>query len=82
MKLRKELVDELIRESKNYHRTGDDDSFKAMVSANKKLVEDCKATLSDILMLIEHLAMFTQYTGIGTYEDIYKVLEVFGVIVE
>lgn len=81
MKLKKELVDELIRITKKYYKTGDIDILPAMIKAEEALAQECKVNFS-VRCLIADLAMFTQRAGKGTYEDIYKALAIFGVIVE
>ncbi len=81
MKLKKELVDEVIRINKKYFRTGDIDIFPALREAEIELTQNDKAT-HYVVDLIGDLAKFTQRYGKGTYEDIYKALAVFGIIVE
>lgn len=81
MKLKKDLVDELIRITKKYYKTGEVDVLPALREAEVALEQECKASYS-LIRLIENLSMFTQYSSKGTYEDIYKALAVFGVIVE
>ena len=81
MKLKKELVDELIRLSKNYYETIEVDNLSALFGAEDELELKGKTTLA-MIALIRDLAMFTLRSGKGTYKDIYKALEVFGVIVE
>lgn len=81
MKLKKDLVDELIRINKKYFRTSDTDILPALREAEDALKQECKAT-HYVVELIGDLAMFTQHSGKGTYQDIYKALAIFGVIVE
>ncbi len=81
MKLDKRLVDEVIRIKKKYFRTGDVDILPALYKAKNELRQVGKTTRY-VATLISDLAMFSQRSGIGTYEDIYKALEVFGVIVK
>ncbi len=81
MKLKKELVDELIRITKKYFRTGEYDFLPALSKVENELIQNGKTTRG-VVNLIRNLAMFTEHSGKGTYEDIYKALEVFGVIVE
>lgn len=81
MKLKKELVDEVIRINKKYFRTGDIDIFPALREAENALQQECKKNRY-VVDLIGDLAKFSQRSGKGTYEDIYKALAVFGIIVE
>lgn len=81
MKLDKKLVDEVIRITKKYYRTGDADVLPALFKAQDELVLKCKTT-RHVIDLIGNIAMFSQRSGIGTYEDIYNALAVFGIIVE
>lgn len=81
MKLNKELVDEVIRLNKEYYRTGDTDIFPALNEVENELGQECKETRY-VVGLIADIAKFTQHSGVGTYEDIYKALAIFGVIVE
>lgn len=85
MKLKKELVDEVIRLNKKYFKTGDVDMLPALREALIKVKDELELkgkTTHYVVDLIGDLAMFSQCSGKGTYEDIYKALEVFGVIVE
>ena len=81
MKLDKKLVDELIRITKKYFRTNDTDILPKLIKVENKLKQS-GGTTSGVVELIGDLAMFTQHSGVGTYEDIYKALAIFGVIVE
>lgn len=81
MKLKKELVDEVIRINKKYFRTGEVDILPAMREAENALKQECKKN-SYVVDLIGDIAKFTQRSGVGTYKDIYKALAIFGVIVE
>lgn len=81
MKLKKEKVDKIIRITKEYFRTGDTDILTELRSVGMCLILSRETTL-DVVHLIEDLAKFTQNSGRGTYNDIYKALEAFGVIVE
>lgn len=81
MKLKKELVDELIRLSKKYYKTGNTDVLPALNKANDDLELKSKATRY-VVDLIEDLARFAQYSGKGTNEGIYQALEAFGITVE
>lgn len=82
MKLKKELVDELIRISKTYYRTGKTDFLTELNEAEIKLKQKNGWITWDVINLIEDLSKFIQYSGKGTNNDIHKALEVFGVIVE
>lgn len=79
MRLNKRLVDEVIRLIKKYYRTGDEDDLSALYEVEEVLNEN--ATWQ-VVYLIEDLAKYTQVSGKGTYDDIYKALAVFGIIVE
>lgn len=81
MKLRKDLVDELIRVTKKYYKTGDIDILPAVNNATESLEKNCKASYY-VVWLIRDIALFSQRSGVGSYEDIYKALEIFGVMVE
>lgn len=81
MILEKELVDELIRITKKYYKTGEVDILPAMRKAEDALEQECKASYS-VIRLIGDLAKFTQRSGKGTYKDTYKVLAIFGVEIE
>ena len=77
MKLNKELVDELIRLTKKFFRTGDIDLLDAYRKAEETLKyhKGCWRSTD----LISDLARYAQYIGKGTYENIYKALAVFGI---
>lgn len=79
MKLDKRLVDEVIKVTKKYYETGDEDYLPALFEAKYALKEKATWKVSDLLA---DLARYTQRSGKGTYEDIYRALEVFGIIVE
>lgn len=81
MKLKKELVDEVIRLHKKYFRTGDVGILPALREVEKELKLKGKTTRY-VVDLIGDIAKFIQLSGKGTYEDIYKSLAIFGVIVE
>ena len=82
MKLKKELVDEVIRLNKKYFsEAGDADMLPALRRAEDALEQECKKNRY-VATLVGNLAMFTQCSGKGTYEDIYKALAVFGITVE
>lgn len=80
MNLRKDLVNDLIRITRMYYRTGKTDFLIELFKAENELKENGKTSWG-VVNLIRNLAMFTEYSGKGTYEDIYKALEAFGVIV-
>lgn len=83
MKLKKELVDELIRITKVYFRTGETDILPELIKVKNEIIQKYgEFIIYYVISLIEDLAMFAQRTGKGTNEDIYRALEVFGVIVE
>ena len=79
MTLDKKLVDEVIRLTKKYYRTGDTDHLPALHEAEEVLEEN--ATWQAV-RLLGYLAKYTQSSGKGTYDDIYKALAVFRIIVE
>ena len=79
MKLDKKLVDEVIRLTKKYYKDGDTDHLPALIKAKNVLEEKAPWRVVD---LIGDLATYTQRSGKWTYEDIYKALAVFGIIVE
>ena len=79
MKLDKRLVDEVIKVTKKYYETGDEDYLPALFEAKYALKEKATWRVADLLA---DLARYTQRSGKGTYEDIYRALEVFGIIVE
>jgi len=79
MKLDKRLVDEIIKLTKKYYETGDEDYLPALFEAKYALKEKATWREADLL---QDLAQYTQRSGKGTYDDIYKALAVFGIIVE
>ena len=79
MTLDKRLVDEVIRLTKKYYKTSDPDYVSALIKAKNKLEYRASWQAVDLL---EDVAKYTQLSGKGTYDDIYKVLAVFGIIVE
>lgn len=79
MKLDKRLVDEVIRLTKKYYQTGDVDYLPKLREVKNEIEK--KAPWRAV-NLIGDLAMYTQRSGKGTYDDIYKALAVFGIIVE
>lgn len=81
IRLEKRLVDELLRITKKYYKTGDIDILPAVREAENELQQECKTTF-EVIRLIGDLAKFSQRSGKGTYDDIYKALEVFEIIVK
>ena len=79
MKLDKKIADEVIKLTKKYYETGDEDYLPALFEAKYALKEKATWRVADLLA---DLARYTQRSGKGTYEDIYRALEVFGIIVE
>lgn len=80
MTLDKRLVDDVIRLTKKYYRTGDTDYLQSLAEARKVLRKSVSWQAVD---LISNLARYTQISPYcGTYDDIYKALAVFGIIVE
>ncbi len=78
MKLDKKLVDEVIKVTRKYYETGDEDYLPKLFEARYALSEKATWKVSDLLT---DLARYTQRSN-GTYEDIYRALAVFGIIVE
>ncbi len=82
--IKKELVDNLIRTTKKYYKTDEVDILpalrEALINAKDQLEQNGKAT-HHVVDLIEDMAKFTQRSN-GTYNDIYRALAVFGIIVE
>ena len=79
MTLNKTLVDEVIRLTKKYYETNDIDYLPTLIEAKEVLKENATWQTVD---LVNYLAQYTQVSGKGTYDDIYKALAVFGIIVE
>ena len=79
MKLDKRLVDEVIKLTKKYYETGDEDYLPALFEAKGALEESAPWAA---IRLLGDLAQYTQRSGKGTYNDIYKALEIFGFIIE
>ena len=79
MILNKTLVDEVIRLTKKYHESNDIDYLPTLLEAKKVLEENATWQVGDLLY---DLAQYTQVSGKGTYDDIYKALAIFGIIVE
>lgn len=78
MKLDKRLVDEVIKLTKKYYETGDEDYLPKLFEAKYALKEKATWREADLL---QDLARYTQRSN-GTYDDIYRALAVFGIIVE
>lgn len=79
MKLDKRLTNEVIRLTRKYFATGDTDYLKALHEAEEVLE---KSSSWQVVKLLGDLAKYTQRSANGTYDDIYKALAVFGIIVE
>ena len=79
MKLDKKIADEVIKLTKKYYETGDEDYLPALFEAERALE---KSAPWRVVKLLGDLAKYTQRSGKGTYEDIYKALAVFDIIVE
>ena len=79
MKLDKRLVDEVIRLTKKYYETGDEDYLPKLFEAKEVLKENAPWQAVDLL---SSLAQYTRTSGKGTNDNIYRALEVFGIIVE
>ena len=79
MKLEKIKVDEVIKLTRKYYETEMRDYLPKLFEARVALKE--KATWREAELLAD-LAKYTQRSGKGTYEDIYRALAVFGIIVE
>lgn len=79
MRLDKRLVDDVIRLTKKYYETGDADYLPKLREVSNEIE---KKAPWQVVRLIGDLATYTQRSGKGTYDDIYKALAVFGIIVE
>ena len=79
IRLDKKLVDDLIRLTMKYYKTGDTDYLPSRNGIRKVLEESVSWR---VVYLIEDLAKYTRTSGKETYDDIYKALAVFGIIVE
>ena len=79
MKLDKRLVDDVIRLTKKHYERGDKDYLLPLIEA-KEVLE--KGALWQVVDLVSNLAKYTRLSRTGTYDDIYKALAVFGIIVE
>lgn len=81
MKLNKTHLDEVIRLNKKYFKLRDTDLLAAIRTAEQTLQEENNVNYN-VIQLIGNLSMFSQHSGIGTHEDIYKALAAFGIEVE
>jgi hypothetical protein len=79
MTLNKTLVNEVIRLTKKYYEKGDTDYLPALNEAKGVLEKSVSWQTVD---LVVDLAKYTQLIGNGTYDDIYKALAIFEIIVE
>ena len=79
IRLDKKLVDEVFRLAMKYYETGDTFYLPALLRAKYALQETATWHTVD---LVNDLALYTQTSDKGTYDDIYKALAVFGIIVE
>ena len=79
MKLDKKLVGEVIRLTKKYYRTGDVDYLPKLREVSNEIE---KKAPWRVVKLIGDLAKYTQRSGKGTYDDIYKALAIFGIEVK
>ena len=77
--LDKELVNKVIRLTRKYYETGDEDYLQALFEAERALE---KSAPWRVVKLLGDLAKYTQRSGKETYNDIYRALAVFGIIVE
>ena len=84
MTLDKKLVDDVIRLTKKYYETDDTDYLQALAEAKRTLRKTVSWQVVEwqAIDLISDLAQYTQISRNGTYDDIYKALAVFGIIVE
>ena len=79
MKLDKKLVDEVIRLTKKYYKTGDVDYLPKLREVSDEIEKKASWRVVD---LIGDLAKYIQRSGKGTYDDIYRALAAFGIEVE
>ena len=88
MKLDKKLVDDLIISTKKYYSLKSDDQGLNEAMREMHLAgEEIRKTHHSypawrVTNLIEDLAKFARKSDNITYGDIYKALEIFGIIVE
>jgi len=78
MKLDKKKVDEVIRITKKYYKTGDVDLLDISFNIKKELVDVSNWNTTD---LVADLSKFTQNKH-GTYQQIYAALAVFGIEIQ
>lgn len=83
MILDKRLVDDVIRLTKKYYETDDTDHLPALTEAKRVLIKTVSWQVVEwqAIDLVSGLARYTQISRNGTYDDIYKALAVFGIIV-
>ena len=79
MKLDKIEVDEVIRLTRKYFKREDKGNISELIKARKVLSESAPWQVVD---LVYDLAHYTRVSREGTYNDIYRALAVFGIIVE
>ena len=79
IRLDKKLADEFIRLTKKYYKTGNTDYLDERYEIKKVLKEN---TTWQTVDLLDNLAKYIQTSGKGTYDDIYRALEIFGIIVK
>ena len=65
--------------TKKYYKSNDTDYLSALIEAKEVLEKNATWQTAD---LVNDLAQYTQVSGKGTYDDIYRALAVFGIIVE
>ncbi len=79
-RLEKKLVNEVIRLTMKYFEKGDTGYLPALNKA-REVLQERGISWRDV-DLIEDLAKYTQRSGNGTYDDIYRALEIFAITVE
>ena len=77
--LDRKLVDEVIRLAKRYYVAHDRNYLPALSEAEDILA---KSSSWPVVRLLGDLAQYTVLSGKGTYRNIYRALEAFGIIVE
>ena len=80
IRLDKKLVDDLIRFTMKYFETTGDTGYLSSMNSIEEVLEESVSW--QVVNLIEDLAKYTQTSGKETYDDIYRALAVFGIIVE
>ena len=80
MKLDKRLVDKVISLTKKHYGIYYIDYLPALSEAEEVL--NNSGASWPVVKLLGDLAQYTEISGKGTYDDIYKALAVFGIIVE